>query len=109
EKLEKDEMNIPGTKVMAEDLIKYARVYVNILEIGLFQYITCSHRSRKDFKKINNNDIKSDLEIPVKLADIEWVVIPELLEYYGINEFHEKRFKVECEDCKDIENTLNNT
>ncbi|RIB24807.1 hypothetical protein C2G38_2281091 [Gigaspora rosea] len=47
ENFQNNEKNIPGTKIIAEELVKHARVYANILEMGLFQYITYSHRSRK--------------------------------------------------------------
>ncbi|CAG8649292.1 11391_t:CDS:2, partial [Dentiscutata erythropus] len=81
EKYIKNKINIPETKIIAEELVKHARVYANILEIGLFQYITYSHRSRK---KLMESYINSGSE-------------------------YEKKLIEEIDQCEQIEKMLNHT
>ncbi|CAG8550124.1 7678_t:CDS:2, partial [Dentiscutata heterogama] len=60
---------ILGKDTIAEKLIEHACVYMNILEAGIFQYLTYSHRSAKK-EKIYKND---------KLV-VNWVIIPAFSE-----------------------------
>ncbi|CAG8761259.1 3597_t:CDS:2, partial [Gigaspora margarita] len=109
EKFEKNKHNIPGTKIIAEKLVMHARVYANILEMGLFQYITYSHRSRKEVNMpeyitgINNDEIK----IEMKDTEVVWIVIPELMESYAYEKDYHNKLNTEINYCEEIEKMLN--
>ncbi|KAF0554675.1 hypothetical protein F8M41_019018 [Gigaspora margarita] len=111
EKFEKNKKNIPGTKIIAEELVKHARVYANILEMGLFQYITYSHRSRKEVsmpKKINDTGKNNDgIKIEIKATEVVWIVLPELMESYEKDVTYEEKLNAEIKYCEEIEKMLN--
>ncbi|RIB10501.1 hypothetical protein C2G38_2043429 [Gigaspora rosea] len=48
--LKKKELNEKTEKLMAEKLLECGKIYVDILEAGLFQYLIYSHRSYKEHK-----------------------------------------------------------
>ncbi|CAG8550056.1 13454_t:CDS:2 [Gigaspora margarita] len=48
--LKKQELNEKTEKLMAEKLLECGKIYVDILEAGLFQYLIYSHRSYKEHK-----------------------------------------------------------
>ncbi|RIB24803.1 hypothetical protein C2G38_2069024, partial [Gigaspora rosea] len=107
--LKKNRKNIPGTKIIAEKLVKHARA--NILEIGLFQYITYSHRSRKEIiiPKIKDTGTNNDgIKIEIKDTKVVWIVIPDLMESYTNEKDYYNVLKTEIEYCKNIEKMLNN-
>ncbi|KAF0554666.1 hypothetical protein F8M41_019009 [Gigaspora margarita] len=111
DKFEKNKHNIPGTKIIAEELVKHARVYANILEMGLFQYITYSHRSRKEVKmqkKIKDMERNNDeIKIEIKDTEVVWIVIPELMESYANEKDYYNKLDTEINYCKEIEEMLN--
>ncbi|CAG8486791.1 13550_t:CDS:2 [Dentiscutata erythropus] len=51
-------LNIPGIPIIAKEIFRNAVSFVNVLEMGLFHYITYSHRSRKKFKKYKAERVK---------------------------------------------------
>ncbi|CAG8494410.1 15588_t:CDS:1 [Racocetra fulgida] len=120
EKYDRNKINIPGTKIIAKELIENAKVYANILEIGLVQYITYSHRSRKkvythplqdlprenkEAKEVKINIKKED----IKKTKVKWIVIPELMESYINRKEHiyKQKLEEEINHCEQIETELN--
>ncbi|CAG8608420.1 23687_t:CDS:1 [Dentiscutata erythropus] len=107
DRIEKNPMKIPGTKIIAEGLINYARIYANILETGLFQYITYSHRSNKNINDKKNEMIEIIIEndnrkeiLKIKKSKAKWFVIPRFMES---KDMLDKEFKL----CKNLEDKLN--
>ncbi|CAG8843452.1 2664_t:CDS:1, partial [Gigaspora margarita] len=111
DKFEKNKHNILGTKIIAEELVKHAKIYTNILEMGLFQYITYSHRSRKEVKmqkKIKDMEKNNDeIKIGIKDTEVVWIVIPELMESYANEKDYYNKLDTEINYCKEVEEMLN--
>ncbi|CAG8439461.1 10321_t:CDS:1 [Cetraspora pellucida] len=114
----KKESKIPGTKIIAKELIKHARIYANILEMGLFQYFTYSHRVKdtgesndEEYTKeytigSNNEEINENnnekIEILINRAEVKWIVIPRV-----INDDEDDKNGLEHKHCKKIQDALN--
>ncbi|CAG8815662.1 10172_t:CDS:2, partial [Cetraspora pellucida] len=72
---------VPGTSIIAEKLLEHSKVYVNILEMGLFQYFTYSHRADKESKKENDNASKTKNDNDSKPEDDYKVDISETINH----------------------------
>ncbi|CAG8480073.1 8635_t:CDS:2 [Scutellospora calospora] len=112
EKLEKNKTNIPGTKIIAKELVENAKVYANILEMGLFQYIIYSHRARKEVQLnkdeiTDEENIKDKIKLDIENAKVEWIVIPELMESYADDKNHKEIFEAEITHCYALQEMLN--
>ncbi|CAG8701597.1 14363_t:CDS:2, partial [Dentiscutata erythropus] len=70
-KIDKDIINIPGLRrgFFAKKLIKYAIIYMNILETGIFQYFTYSHRTNEEKTEDGSKDSKKSKKIDVDIKD----------------------------------------
>ncbi|CAG8568848.1 11530_t:CDS:1, partial [Scutellospora calospora] len=92
-----------------KELVECAKVYANILEIGLFQYITYSHRSRKKVLFNPSSTVtKDEVNIEMGKTKVKWFVIPELMESYINSRDYESLFlEIEIGNCQLIENKLN--
>ncbi|CAG8443924.1 26501_t:CDS:2 [Dentiscutata erythropus] len=75
--------HIHGVRFMADKLMKNSvGVYINVLETGILQYLTYSHRS---VANTNSRNIKiekddSDYKIIIREGRIKWIVIPAISE-----------------------------
>ncbi|CAG8691826.1 5028_t:CDS:2, partial [Racocetra persica] len=129
-----NKVNIPGTRTIAKCLTdkhcSTTKVYVNILEMGLFQYFTYSHRSHeteavmcqekikkiraKDDEKnekkeiiVNISDDKktitvNDFKIDIKTTKVVWFIIPEFPLVINQNSW-----KKVLKECNELEKLLN--
>ncbi|CAG8794818.1 24745_t:CDS:1 [Racocetra persica] len=129
-----DDEYIPGTKFIAKELfLKHAIVYANILETGIFQYLTYSHRSGKKIPKVKKEEAdvkKEETDVKKEEADVkkednckiiinpvnaQWFIIPAVSEITSVIDDNNAE-KVEVEKkinriktkLETIENELNN-
>ncbi|CAG8443910.1 26499_t:CDS:2 [Dentiscutata erythropus] len=75
--------HILGTKFIAEKLIENTvGVHINVLETGIFQYLTYSHRSVVNTNSRNIKIKKDDSEYKIIIREgrIKWIIIPAISE-----------------------------